>query len=91
MGYIPGHGDAQQTVTSQLVMSRMAGARTGTKRPKKKPVARRVAAVRPARRAAPAARRAAPAKRASAARPARLVKGSMAAKRYMASIRKRRR
>lgn len=84
MGYIPGLGDSQQTITSQLVLGRMAGARTGTKRRKKKPVARKAALARPARKRASAARK-------TAKRPARLVKGSMAAKRYMASIRKRRR
>jgi len=46
---------------------------------------------RKARKARPAARRKKSRARASSKRPARLVKGSAAAKRYMASIRRKRR
>lgn len=77
--YIPPNGfvgAGQQTQATQLI-----GARMPSSAPRKR---RRKAA---AKRAAPKRRR----RTAKAKRPARLVKGSAAAKRYMASIRRKRR
>lgn len=67
-----------QTLAAQAMASKRAG-RVGGRRSAKRRKATRAAAA-PARR-----------KRASSKRPARLVKGSPAAKRYMASIRRKRR
>lgn len=72
-------GAGQGLATTQLVQAQAFGMRTGG--------ARRSRRSRPARKAAAAPRRA----RKSSRRPARLVKGSAAAKRYMASIRRKRR
>lgn len=75
-------GFAQQTPATQALFQRagrIGGKRSAAKRKRKKSAKKRVA------RAAPKRRR-----RAKSKRPARLVKGSAAAKRYMASIRKRR-
>lgn len=71
-------GQVQQTQANQLVRAR--GMSNGTRRRKRKAATKR---------AAPKRRRAS-AKRASAKRPARLVKGSAAAKRYMAKLRRMR-
>lgn len=70
-------GFAQQTPATQVLFQRagrVGGKRSAAKRRRRKA------------KAAPAARK----RRKSTARPARLKKGSAAAKRYMASIRKRR-
>jgi hypothetical protein len=75
--YIPPNGfggQGQQTTANQLVGTRPA--RSGVTRRRRRKVAKRAA---PRRR-----------KRTSSKRPARLVKGSAAAKRYMASIRRKR-
>ena len=76
-------GFAQQTAATQALLGTRNGRRNGTapKRRTRKKTAKR--------RAAPAKKRAAP-KRRSGGR-ARLVKGSAAAKRHMAKLRKMRR
>lgn len=76
---VNGTGAAQQTMPAQMILATLNRG-TGT--------ARRRSRRRPSR-AVPAARRRKA--RATARRPARLVKGSAAAKRYMASIRRKRR
>lgn len=83
---VPGLGFAglgQQTRAAQLVFQQAAG-RAGARRTsgtgKKRRRAR--AAARPAKRRAASSR--------SRSKPARLVKGSAAAKRYMAKIRRKR-
>lgn len=81
MGYLPGPGDAQQLATAQMLMNQMATRRSSAGQKRRA----RASVARTARR--PAAKRA----KATAKRPARLVKGSAAAKRYMASIRRKRR
>jgi len=69
----------QMSPAAQLAFARAAGVRRAAPRRRTRSKARKPL-------------RAAPRKRArSASRPARLVKGSAAARRYMASIRKRRR
>ena len=79
------NGTAQQTpATLAALASMLGGARRSSGTRRRKP---RAAATRAAKRAAP---RAAAAKR-SRSKPARLVKGSAAAKRYMAKIRRKRR
>lgn len=66
------------TASTQLLNAQAFGMRSsGPRRSKRAKTARRVAAPRRARKAS--------------RRPARLVKGSAAAKRYMASIRRKRR
>lgn len=82
--YVPPNGfvgAGQQTMAAQLVGSR-PGATNGPRRRKRKSSAKRAPA---RRRMAKASRKANRTKR-----PARLVKGSAAAKRYMASIRRKR-
>lgn len=84
MIYIPPNGfvgAGQQTQAAQLIELGMP--RTSSPRRRKRKTAKRAA---PRRRAA----KRKTAKRASKKRPARLVKGSAAAKRYMASIRRKR-
>jgi hypothetical protein len=71
-------GFAQQTAATQAMFQR-AGRKGGLKSARKRRAKKKAAPVR--------ARR----KRAKSKRPARLVKGSAAAKRYMASIRRKRR
>jgi hypothetical protein len=78
-------GFAQQTVAVQSALSRRAKPKRRARTTRKSPVRRKKTVARK-RRAAPASRKRA---RASS-RPARLVKGSAAAKRYMAKIRKMR-
>lgn len=87
MFFIPPGGFAgfsQQTMATKALLSpRSATGRRKTGTRKKRPTKKRA---RPARRKATSVRR----RRAKAGRPARLVKGSAAAKRYMAKIRKMR-
>lgn len=68
----------QQTPAAQWALSKASGARGGRKSARRRK--RKTAAASSPRRR----------KRMSSKRPARLVKGSAAAKRYMAKIRKRR-
>lgn len=77
---VNGEGASQQTAAAQLVMRSLVNGRSGPRR-----APRRRKAVR-ARKA-----RAGTATRRKRRKPARLVKGSAAAKRYMASIRRKRR
>lgn len=74
-------GTAQQTQATQLVVGGMSGRATGTRRRKRKSAAKRATPKRRTRRASSR----------SAKRPARMVKGSAAAKRYMAKLRRMRR
>ncbi len=76
-----GEGAAQQTTAAQLVLGRVARNGSGPRRRSRTS----------SRRKASQVRKAAPARRRASKRPARLVKGSAAAKRYMASIRRKRR
>lgn len=72
-------GFAQQTPATQALFQRASGRSAGTtRRRKRRTKAKRAAAPRKRTR------------RAKSKRPARLVKGSAAAKRYMASIRRKR-
>jgi hypothetical protein len=66
----------QQTIAAQWALSKRNGARGGRKSARKRRA--KASASTPRKR------------RASSKRPARLVKGSAAAKRYMASIRRKR-
>lgn len=68
---------ANMTPAAQLGLVGVRAARTTTRRRRKAKATKRASSKR--------------AKRASSKRPARLVKGSAAAKRYMASIRRKRR
>ncbi len=78
-GVIPNMGDVSQATRVQLSgIGRGGGRRTRTRRARK--TARRASGTPRKKRA-----------RRTRARPARLVKGSAAAKRYMASIRRKRR
>jgi len=74
-------GNAQQTGATQLLFAKASGARGGrtTQRRRRKAKAAK-------RRASPSTRK----PRKAGKRKARLVKGSAAAKRYMASIRRKR-
>jgi len=74
-------GAAQQTTAAQMVLGKLVGRNGSGRRRRARGPSRRKAA-RPRRARATASR---------AKRPARLVKGSAAAKRYMASIRRKRR
>jgi hypothetical protein len=82
------HGGSQQAMAQQtpavqaMLAPFMNGGTVGSNRPRRKRKAVRVTTKRTKRRAT---------KRASSRKPARLVKGSAAAKRYMASIRRKRR
>lgn len=76
-----GQGAAQQTTAAQMVLGRVANGGTPSGRRRSVRTSSRKAQVRRTR--APASRR--------SKRPARLVKGSAAAKKYMASIRRKRR
>jgi len=80
-GYVTSVGAqvGQSTPGTQMLWGMAAGKRMASRRKRVK-TSRRVKARGPARR-----------KRASAKRPARLVKGSRAAKAYMAKIRRKRR
>jgi len=80
-------GFAQQTPATQRLFSQAAGRRGGQTTQRRRRRKAKAAAPRRRRRAAASA---APRRR-RARRPARLVKGSAAAKRYMASIRRKRR
>jgi len=78
-----GVGAAQQTTAAQMLLGVLANGRgngSGRRRRARGPSRRKVARPRRARAASSRAKR-----------PARLVKGSAAAKRYMASIRRKRR
>jgi len=78
-----GAGAAQQTTAAQMLLGKLAGGRangSGRRRRARGPSSRKVARPRRARAASSRTKR-----------PARLVKGSAAAKRYMASIRRKRR
>ena len=77
-----GVGAAQQTTAAQMLLGTLAGRGNGSGRRRRArgPSRRKVARPRRARAASSRAKR-----------PARLVKGSAAAKRYMASIRRKRR
>lgn len=77
---VNGQGASQQTAAAQMVLGRLVGAKSGPRRRAR--TANRRKAV-PVRRARAAGRR--------SKKAARLVKGSAAAKRYMASIRRKRR
>lgn len=78
-GVINPQGYGQQTFATQWMLSKVAGARGG----------RRSAAKRRRKKAGAKAVRAKPARR-KRTKAKRLVKGSAAAKRYMASIRRKR-
>jgi len=81
-------GFAQQTPATQRLFSQAAGRRGGQTTQRRRRRKAKAALPRRRRRSASAA----PRRRARRARrPARLVKGSAAAKRYMASIRRKRR
>jgi len=80
-------GFAQQTPATQRLFSQAAGRRGGQTTQRRRRRKAKAAAPRRRRRSASSA----PRRRARRARPARLVKGSAAAKRYMASIRRKRR
>lgn len=81
---VNGAGAAQQTTAAQMILSGLnRGTRSGPRRRKSRAASARATPARRRKRAAGARKR-------SAARPARLVKGSAAAKRYMASIRRKR-
>jgi len=82
-------GFAQQTPATQRLFSQAAGRRGGQTTQRRRRRKARAAAMPRRRRRRSAA--AAPRRRRSSRRPARLVKGSAAAKRYMASIRRKRR
>jgi hypothetical protein len=74
-------GFAQQTPATQRLFSQAAGRRGGQTTQRRRRRKAKAAAAMPRRRR----------RRSRARRPARLVKGSAAAKRYMASIRRKRR
>jgi len=82
-------GFAQQTPATQRLFSQAAGRRGGLTTQRRRRRKAKAAAMPRRRRRRSAAPRRARARRAR--RPARLVKGSAAAKRYMASIRRKRR
>jgi len=71
-----GSGVRQQTPATRFMLAKLAGSRGGKRSAKRRKKKAKAAARRPRAR--------------KAKRPARLVKGSLAAKRYMASIRKKR-
>lgn len=77
-------GWAQQTVATQASLSRSPATRRRKKTTRKKATRKKTTTRR--RRAAPASRR----RTTRRAKPARLVKGSAAAKRHMAKLRKMR-
>jgi hypothetical protein len=80
-GYVTSIGaQVGQSTPGQQLLWGMAGGKRMASRRKRVKTSRKVKARGPARR-----------KRASKKRPARMVKGSAAAKRYMASIRRKRR
>ncbi len=83
-------GFAQQTPATQRLFSQAAGRRGGQTTQRRRRRKAKAAAAMPRRRRRRSAA-AAPRRRRSSRRPARLVKGSAAAKRYMASIRRKRR
>lgn len=75
-------GQVQQTQANQLVRTRGASAWTRTRRKKRKAAAPKKRATKRRTKRASSSR---------SAKPARLVKGSAAAKRYMAKLRRMRR
>jgi hypothetical protein len=82
-------GFAQQTPATQRLFSQAAGRRGGQTTQRRRRRKAKAAAAMPRRRRRRSA--AAAPRRRRTRRPARLVKGSAAAKRYMASIRRKRR
>lgn len=74
-------GNGQQTMATQMITGGMRSTANGTRRRRRKTK----------KRASASSTRKRKASRRSTKRPARLVKGSAAAKRYMAKIRRKRR